>query len=58
MDLLAGDVDWDLVVDMFEAVGYDGWASAECCPNYRLYTNQIIYKSSAAMDCILRRKTI
>ena len=42
----------------FEAVGYDGWASAECCPNYRLYTNQIIYNSSAAMDCILRRKTI
>ena len=58
VDLLAGDVDWDLVVDMFETVGYDGWASAECCPNYRLYTNQIIYNSSAAMDCILRRKTI
>lgn len=58
VDLLAGDVDWDLVVDAFEAVGYDGWASAECCPNYRLYTNQIIYNASAAMDCILRRKEI
>lgn len=58
VDLLAGDVDWDLVVDAFEAVGYDGWASAECCPNYRLYTNQIIYNASAAMDCILHRKEI
>lgn len=56
VDLLAGDVDWGKVIDAFDAVGYDGWASAEMCPNYKLYTNQIIYNASAAMDCILRRK--
>lgn len=58
VDLLAGDVDWVKVIDAFEKVGYEGWASAEMCPNYRLYTNQIIYNASAAMDCILRRKSI
>ena len=40
----------------FEEIGYDGWASAECCPNYKYYTNQIVYNSSAAMDYILGRK--
>ena len=44
------------VINAFEAVGYQGWASAEMCPTYRLYTDQIIYNASAAMDCILRRK--
>ena len=39
-----------------EAVGYEGWASAEMCPTYKLYTDQMIYNASAAMDCILRRK--
>ncbi|GAA6523916.1 sugar phosphate isomerase/epimerase [Lawsonibacter asaccharolyticus] len=56
VDLLAGDVDWVKVINAFEAVGYQGWASAEMCPTYRLYTDQIIYNASAAMDCILRRK--
>ena len=56
VDLLAGDVDWVKVIDAFEAVGYTGWASAEMCPTYRLYTDQMIYNASAAMDCILRRK--
>ena len=56
VDLLAGDVDWPTVIDAFEAIGYDGWASAECCPNYKYYTNQIVYNASAAMDCILGRK--
>lgn len=55
VDLLAGDVDWDLVIDAFDAVGYDGWASAEMCPTYRLYTDQMIYNASASMDRILRR---
>lgn len=58
VDLLAGDVDWVKVMDAFDAIGYEGWASAEMCPNYRLYTNQIVYNASAAMDCILRRKTV
>ena len=55
VDLLAGDVDWVKVVDSFEAVGYDGWASAEMCPTYHLYTDQMIYNASASMDRILRR---
>ena len=58
VDLLAGDVDWVKVIDAFDAIGYEGWASAEMCPNYRLYTDQIVYNASAAMDCILRRKTV
>ena len=56
VDLLAGDVDWVKVIDAFESVGYEGWASAEMCPTYKLYTDQMIYNASAAMDCILRRK--
>ncbi|NMB94370.1 sugar phosphate isomerase/epimerase family protein [Flexilinea flocculi] len=56
VDLLAGDVDWVKVIDAFEAVGYHGWASAEMCPTYHLYTDQMIYNASASMDCILRRK--
>ncbi len=55
VDLLAGDVDWDLVVDAFDAIGYDGWASAEMCPTYRLYTEQMIINASGSMDRILRR---
>lgn len=56
VDLLAGDVDWVKVVDAFEAVGYTGWASAEMCPTYKLYTDQMIYNASGAMDRILRRR--
>ncbi len=58
VDLLAGDVDWKSVVDAFEAVGYKGWASAEMCPNYRQHTNQTVYNASAAMDCILGRRSV
>ncbi len=58
VDLLAGDVDWKKVIDAFVAVGYEGWASAEMCPNYQQYTNQVVYNASAAMDCILRRKGV
>jgi hexulose-6-phosphate isomerase len=56
VDLLAGDVDWEKVIDAFEAAGYSGWASAEMCPTYKQYTDQMIYNASAAMDRILRRK--
>lgn len=55
VDLLAGDVDWDLVIDAFDNIGYEGWASAEMCPTYRLYTEQMIYNASNSMDRILRR---
>lgn len=55
VDLLAGDVDWIKVADGFEKIGYHGWANAEMCPTYKLYTDQMIYNASAAMDRILGR---
>lgn len=56
VDLLAGDVDWKVVIEAFDRIGYDGWASAEMCPTYAQYNDQMIYNASAAMDRILRRK--
>ncbi|MEG1242542.1 MAG: sugar phosphate isomerase/epimerase family protein, partial [Oscillospiraceae bacterium] len=56
VDLLAGDVDWDKVVEGFDAIGYEGWANAEMCPTYRLHTDQMIFNASGAMDSILGRK--
>ena len=56
VDLLAGDVDWDRVMDAFEAVGYTGWAIGEMCPTYRRHTDQMIYNTSASMDRILGRR--
>lgn len=55
VDLLAGDVDWDKVMDSFEQIGYDGWASAEMCPTYRHYTEQMIYNAAGSMRRILNR---
>lgn len=55
VDLLAGDVDYPAVMRALETVGYDGWVSAEMIPNYRHYTETIIYNTSNAMDRILRR---
>jgi len=56
VDLLAGDVDFVKVIDEFIKIGYDGWANAEMCPTYKLFSDQLIYNTSAAMDRILRRK--
>ena len=56
VDLLAGDVDYPAVVKALESVGYDGWVSAEMIPNYKYYTETIIYNTSNAMDRILGRK--
>lgn len=55
VDLLAGDVDYPAVMKALEAVGYDGWVSAEMIPSYRHYTETIVYNTSNAMDKILRR---
>lgn len=55
VDLLAGDVDYPAVVRALEAIGYDGWVSAEMIPNYKYYTETIIYNTSRAMDKILGR---
>jgi len=56
VDLLAGDVDWPKVMHALERIGYEGWVTAEMCPVYRYYSDQIVYNTSAAMDRILGRK--
>ena len=55
VDLLAGDVDWDKVMEAFGAAEYSGWAIGEMCPTYRLHSDQMIYNCSASMDRILGR---
>ena len=56
VDLLAGDVNYPEVIKALSEVGYDGWVSAEMIPNYKYYTETIIYNTSNAMDRILGRK--
>ncbi len=56
VDLLAGDVNYPAVMEELEKVGYDGWVTAEMIPNYKYYTETIIYNTSNAMDRILGRK--
>jgi hexulose-6-phosphate isomerase len=56
VDLLAGDVNYPEVVTALSEIGYDGWVSAEMIPNYKYYSEAIIYNTSLAMDKILRRK--
>ena len=56
VDLLAGDVNYPAVMDALKAVGYDGWVTAEMIPNYKYFTEAIIYNTSYSMDKILGRK--
>ena len=56
VDLLAGDVDYIAVKKAFDEIGYDGGATAEMIPPYKLYPETIIYNTSNAMDKILGRK--
>ena len=56
VDLLAGDVDYPEVVKALNEIGYKDWVSAEMIPNYKHYTDAIIYNTSNAMDRILGRK--
>lgn len=56
VDLLAGDVNYPEVMKAFGEIGYDDWVSAEMIPNYKYYTDAIIYNTSASMDRILGRK--
>jgi len=56
VDLLAGDCNWPAVTKALDEIGYDGWVSAEMIPNYKHYTETIIYNTSAAMDRILGGK--
>lgn len=56
VDLLAGDLDFPAATEALKEVGYDGWVTAEMIPNYKYYTETIIYNTSNAMDRILGRK--
>ena len=56
VDLLAGDVNYPAVTAALAEVGYDGWVTAEMIPNYRYYTEALIYNTSCSMDRILGRK--
>lgn len=56
VDLLAGDVDYPAVVEALQAIGYNGYVTAEMIPGYTHYGKQIIYNTSGAMDAILGRK--
>lgn len=56
VDLLAGDVNYPAVTEALASVGYDGWVTAEMIPNYKYYTEAIIYNTSYSMDKILGRK--
>ncbi len=56
VDLLAGDINYPAVMEALKSVGYDGWVSAEMIPNYKYYTEAIIYNTSYSMDKILGRK--
>ncbi|MDF2661693.1 MAG: Xylose isomerase domain protein barrel [Paenibacillus sp.] len=55
VDLLAGDVDYPLVMRKLQEIGYSDYVIAEMIPPYRHYPEQIIYNTSGAMDAILGR---
>ena len=56
VDLLAGDINYPEVMKALKKAGYDGWVTAEMIPNYKYYTETIIYNTSNAMDRILGRE--
>ena len=56
VDILAGDVDWPAVMQAFEDIGYDGWATGEMIPAYGHASDQIIYNTAASMGRILEKK--
>ena len=55
VDLLSGDVNWPAVMEQFQKIGYDDWATAEMLPPYTHYPETILYNTSNAMNKILGR---
>ncbi len=54
-DLLAGDVEWPLVVAAIKEAGYTGWVAGEMIPPLPMYKhapNTLIFNTSRAMDAI------
>lgn len=56
VDLLSGDVDFGAVFAELDAIGYDGWCSAEVTP-YRRLAEQGLANASASLDSILALHT-
>lgn len=56
VDILGGDVNYIAVMKAFAEVGYDGWATAEMLPPYKLFPETILYNTSNAMDKIFTVK--
>ncbi|TXK74441.1 sugar phosphate isomerase/epimerase [Paenibacillus sp. N3.4] len=56
VDLLAGDVNYPVVVKALHAIGYDDYVIAEMIPTYKHHAKQIVYNTSGSMDAILGRK--
>lgn len=56
IDILSGDVNWAAVMQAFEDIGYDGWATGEMTVPYAFAPDQIIYNTSASMGRILEKK--
>lgn len=58
VDLLAGDVNYPVVVEELKKVGYESFVTAEMIPPvpfYKYYSEQLIYNTSNTMDRILGR---
>lgn len=53
VDLLEGDVDWPAVMSALNAIGYDGFCTAELIPLYNHAPNVRWENASRAMDAIL-----
>ena len=49
-------MDWPAVMQAFEDIGYDGWATGEMIPAYGHASDQIIYNTAASMGRILEKK--
>ncbi len=56
VDLLAGNVDYVAVKKALDAIGYDGWVTAEMLPPYAQFPEAILYNTSKSMDYILSVK--
>ena len=54
VDLLAGDVDFEAVMQAARDVGYDDWAIVEFLPGYKRYPYQAIINAKLSMDLIMK----
>ena len=53
VDLMAGDVDFQAVMDAARRIGYDSWATVEFLPNYKKFPYQSIYNARMSLEKIL-----